>query len=140
MAAANCTCFNMRKATRAVTQLYDKALRPSGLRATQFSMLSVVQDRGPVGITDLAKALATDRTTLSRNLKPLLERGLLEIADGEDRRERLIAMTSNGGEALSQAVPLWHEVQTRVIKNLGRDRWTSLLDDLNEASDRFQAT
>ncbi len=80
-APANCTCFNLRKAARAVTQTYDKALKPSGLRATQFSLLRMVAKLGPVGIKDLAKALVIERTTLGRNLKVLSDRGLLEIGE-----------------------------------------------------------
>ena len=83
---ANCTCFNLRKAARAVTQMYDAALKPSGLRATQFALLSVVESNGPAGITELARALVTDRTTLTRNLKPLLDQELLQVVDGADRQ------------------------------------------------------
>ena len=85
-APANCTCFNLRKAARAVTQAYDKEMKPSGLRATQFSLLRMVAKLGPVGIKDLAKALVMDRTTLGRNLKVLSDRDLLEIGEGDDRR------------------------------------------------------
>ncbi|MEE8273100.1 MAG: MarR family transcriptional regulator, partial [Alphaproteobacteria bacterium] len=69
--AAICTCFNLRKAARAVTQLYDAALGPSGLRATQFSLIAALGVRGAPTISQLAKAMVMDRTTLTRNLKPL---------------------------------------------------------------------
>ncbi len=132
-ATANCTCFTLRKAARAVTQTYDKALKPSGLRATQFSLLTVVAKLGPVGIKDLAKALVMDRTTLGRNLKVLSDRGLLEIGEGDDRRYRPITITARGQEALDLALPLWEQAQTRMANGLGHDRWVGFLSDLGEA-------
>lgn len=128
----NCTCFNLRKAMRVVTKLYDEALKPSGLRATQFSLLATAIGREPIGITELADALVTDRTTLTRNLKPLLNQNLLEIVDGDDQRQRLIAVTSKGKITLTEALPLWREAQARLISMLGQDRWESLVGDLNE--------
>ncbi len=132
-APANCTCFNLRKAARAVTQTYDKAMKPSGLRATQFSLLTLVAKLGPVGIKDLAKALVMDRTTLGRNLKVLSDRGLLEIGEGDDRRYRPINITARGQEALELALPLWEQAQTRMANGLGHDRWAGFLSDLSEA-------
>ncbi len=130
---ANCTCFNLRKAARAVTQMYDEALQPSGLRATQFSLLSVVENNGPIGITQLARTLVTDRTTLTRNLKPLLSQELVQVVDDADRRLRPIAVTSRGRDRLAQALPLWREVQAGLAKGFGHARWTGLLGDLDEA-------
>ena len=124
---ANCTCFNLRKAARAVTQLYDEALKPSGLRATQFSLLTAVATTGPVVMTALAKTLVMDRTTLTRNLRPLLDQGLLEVVAVDDRRQRPIALTVLGREKLDVALPLWREVQSRLAEDLGRDNWGGLL-------------
>ena len=129
---ANCTSFNLRKAARAVSQVYDEALKPSGLRGTQFSLLVVVEGRGPAGVTELAKAMVMDRTTLTRNLKPLLAQGLLEVVDGPDRRRRPIAITGHGRDAIARALPLWQQAQTRIAKALGKDRWARLLADLGE--------
>ena len=129
----NCTCFGLRKAARAVTQMYDEALRPTGLRATQLSLLFSVVHEGPRGISELAKMLVMDRTTLTRNLKPLLDRKLLEVIDGPDRRRRPIAITAKGRDVLTRALPLWQEVQERLAFGLGRSRWRGLLGDLREA-------
>ncbi len=131
-APANCTCFNLRKAARAVTQAYDDAIRLSGLRSTQFSLLTMVASLEPVGIKDLAKALVMDRTTLGRNLRVLADRGLLEIGEGDDRRYRPITLTPPGQKTLDLALPLWEQVQTRMAKGLGRERWARLLGDLAE--------
>jgi len=130
---ANCTCFNLRKAARAVTQAYDDAIRPSGLRATQFSLLATVAEVQPIGIKELAKDLVLDRTTLGRNLQVLVDRGLLEIGEGEDRRYRPISLTPSGQQAFDLALPLWTQVQTRMAKGFGHDRWAGFLGDLGEA-------
>ena len=128
---ANCTCLNLRKAARAVTQAYDQALKSSGLRATQFSLLSALENRGSLGMTALAKTLVTDRTTLTRNLKPLIAGGLLEVVAGADRRERPIALTAKGRRALAWAAPLWRKAQAHMTDGLGHERWTGLLRDLD---------
>ncbi len=130
---ANCTCFNLRKAARAVTRAYDEALKPSGLRATQFSLLGVVANRGPAGMTELARALVMERTTLTRNLKPLMDQGFLEAMDGADRRRRPIAITPRGRKALERALPAWRRAQAEFVDGLGRDRWQDLLRGLDEA-------
>ncbi len=128
-----CACFNLRKAARAVTQLYDEVLAPSGLRGTQFSVLAVISAAGPATMTDLADTLVMDRTTLTRNLKPLLGRGLVERGEGEDRRQRPIAITPAGRDALGQALPLWEKAQARIAGGLGAARWKGMVGDLNEA-------
>ena len=130
---ANCINFNLRKAARAVTQSYDKVLRPSGLRSTQFSLLSTVAGLEPVGIKDLAKALVMDRTTLGRNIQVLSDRGLLDVGEGDDRRYRPISLTAQGQKSLDIARPLWRQAQTRMVNGLGQDRWIRFLDDLNVA-------
>lgn len=118
---AACVCNSIRQAARAITQLYDEALRPSGLRITQFSILGATLAAGPITLTQLAEATVTDRTTLARNLKLLEEQGLIRIAIGDDRREREISITRQGGEALEKARPLWQKAQEKVIGSVGRN-------------------
>ena len=130
----NCTCFNLRKATRALTQIYDDALRPIGLGANQVAILSVVKAIGPVGMSDLATPLVMDRTTLTRNLKPLIDAEYLTSREGEDRRRRMIALTAKGERVLTDAVPLWEEIQTLVADDLGQNRWARLLRDLQHVT------
>jgi DNA-binding MarR family transcriptional regulator len=127
---ANCTCLNLRKAARAVTQLYDDALKPCDLRSTQFSLLSAVHHKGPIGIAALASILETDRTTLTRNLNPLLSRSLIEITSGKDARRKPVALTVEGIELLKRASPLWNSVQRKLVEKIGQPRWESLLTDL----------
>ena len=128
--APACVCFNIRKAARAISQLYDDVLRPSGLRVTQFSILAVTRRLGPVTVTHLAEETVTDRTTLTRNLKILAQQKLIRIASGHDRREREVTLTDRGRAALAQAYPFWKGVQAQVAKGLGPERFHRLLSDL----------
>lgn len=134
-APMNCTCLNLRKAARAVTQMYDGALRPSGLKATQLSLLAALSIHGELALTQLAEALVMDRTTLTRNLGPLVDKGLIGSAPGADRRVRRLSLTEPGARALQQALPLWQTAQRRLVQDLGRERWSGLLDDLGATID-----
>ncbi len=125
-----CACANLRKAARAVTQVYDEALRPSGLKATQFTVLATLAKRGELPLTKLAEVLVMDRTTLTRNLKPLVAKGWVGTAEAEDQRVRRIALTDAGREVLGAALPLWRGAQAQLAEGLGPERLTELLDDL----------
>ena len=126
-----CTCANLRKAVRAVSQLYDDAFRPIGLRATQFGLLGATGMLGPLTINRLAEAIVMDRTTLTRNLRPLEKQGLLRIRPGKDRREREVSITKRGEIILATGYPLWKKAQGKVIKGLGQQRVGRLLKDLS---------
>lgn len=139
--AQGCVCFALRKSARAITQLYEEALRPTGLRATQFSLLVATKVIGTATISRLAKELVMDRTTLTRNLKPLENLGLLKIMPGkDDARERQVTLTSTGQATLANALPLWKTVQQHVTKNLGRSRVDRLLRDLSTTVEIAQAS
>ena len=127
---ADCTCANLRKATRVVTQAYDSALQPSGLKSTQFSLLANLTGQGGMPVTQLAEALVMDRTTLTRNLKPLVRQGLVRIDQEEDLRVRRVRLTEAGAEAVRVAQLLWEEIQIKVGARLGDQRWAGLIDDL----------
>lgn len=132
-ALQSCTCFNLRKAARAVTQLYDDFLRPANLRATQFSLLGVIQGMGPVSISELADAAVMDRTTLKRNLELLEREGLVRIRPGEDARVREVSLTNAAQERLAAAFPLWERAQAHVAGRLGTARTDRFLSDLSAA-------
>lgn len=132
--ATGCACRNLRRTARTVTQLYDDTLRPSGLRITQFTLLVAVALSEPVPITRLADALDLDRTTLARDLKPLTERGLLEITTGEDKRTRMVRLTVQGREAIARAYPLWQQAQARIVQGSGPDRWQLVAGGLEEVA------
>lgn len=129
-----CVCSTIRRAARAITQLYDDILRPSGLRITQFGILGAALAMSPITLTRLANATVTDRTTLTRNLKLLEEQGLIRIELGGDRREREISITPAGADALRKAYPLWQKAQTQVISGLGPKRLQAIQDELAAAT------
>lgn len=129
-ATAMCTSFNLRKASRAVTQFYDDALRETGLKSTQFSLLAAAAMAGTMPISRLADEMAMDRTTLTRNLKPLENEGLLRVQTGADKRVRNVTVTPEGLDLLERAAPLWRKAQTRMIDKLGDERWGDLLRQL----------
>jgi DNA-binding MarR family transcriptional regulator len=106
-----CTCFNLRKASRAVTQKFDEILKPSGLLVTQFTVLVAVAMSEAKTINELAEILVMDRTTLTRNLKPLEREGWLKIEPGQDRRTRIVRLTDDGKATLTKALPLWKQAQ-----------------------------
>ena len=128
--AASCAAMNLRQASRAVSQLYDQIIRSTGLRGTQFSLLVAVYLAGPAPVTRLAELLVMDRTTLTRNLKPLEKQGLVKVKPGEDQRVRLVSLTDQGEDVLIEALPLWEEAQARVVNELGQERFAHLLQEL----------
>jgi DNA-binding MarR family transcriptional regulator len=129
---APCACGRLRRAARALTQLYDDVMAPSGLRVTQFSLLRTVARNGSTRITELAAAQLVDRTALSRNLDPLVERGLVGITPGRDARTREVAITAKGRAALRAAEPHWERAQARVAKRLGSQQLNELIALLGE--------
>ena len=130
---AECACLNLRGAARAVTQMYDETFKLSGLKATQFSVLATVGSLGSASMTAISRTLVMDRTTLTRNLKPLMDRGLVrEEINSADRRQRHIALTRAGRTALSKALPLWEQAQNHVIAGIGHARWQGMLRLLDE--------
>ncbi len=126
-----CTCFNLRKATRTVTQLFDDAMQPTGIRATQFTLLAAISSTGTVAIRQLSQILVMDRTTLTRNLKPLETRRLIKIVPGEDRRTRTLTLTDKGRKTLEKSLPFWRKAQAEVIERLTPKRWRDLLKQLD---------
>jgi len=130
--ARECTLFAVRSVSRAVTQLYEEALAPAGLKATQLSILVATAARRGWTMSDLADVLNMDRTTLTRNTRPLQRKGLLRIGAGRDQRSRSVEITERGHAVLHRAYPLWRRTQRRLISRLGKRRWQSLIGDLSE--------
>lgn len=127
-----CACGRLRRATRALTQLYDDAMAPSGLRVTQFSLLRTLDREGPTAITKLAALLLLDRTALTRNLEPLVARGLVDVAPGTDARTRTVRLTSAGLDTLRHATPHWRRAQRAVARRVGAEKLEALIDTLHE--------
>ena len=126
MVQTKCACARVRRAARSLTDLYDEALRPVDLKITQFSVLRTIDRMGMVNISSLAAEMALDRSTLGRNLAVLERQGLVGLSDGEDQRERTVALTGRARRLLDRAVPLWEEAQERIDKLLGREGMATL--------------
>ena len=122
-----CLCNALRQASRAVSRLYDEELRGVGLRTTQYSLLRYLSHFGKVRQRDLGGLTSLDETTLTRNLRPLIDAGWVAVDAGEDRREKLIRLTAAGAAKLERARPAWERAQERMRSRLPKAAWSSLL-------------
>lgn len=124
--ALPCACANLRRASRAVTQVYDQELRGSGLRVTQFTLLQALELSSSLTQGRLGELLSLDSTTLTRTLRRLLGRGWVRSLPGEDRRERHFQLTPAGRRQLAYARPGWERAQQRLQTALGVRDWQGL--------------
>jgi len=130
-----CNCSALRQAARHVTRFYDAFLSPAGLRATQFSILAKLRQRGPLTITALAAEMVMDRTTLGRNIRPLQRKGLVAVASGRrDHRSKELHLTETGLERLRAAGAPWREAQQRFEALFGIERAFALRQFLHIVS------
>ena len=122
---AACTCGSLRKASRRISQFYDTALAPAGLKSTQFSILSEVERgsiAGPVTMCELATAMVMDRSTLGHNLRPLERDDLVVLRQSRhDRRKRYVELTAKGKSLLPRARQLWRRAEDRFERIFGKD-------------------
>lgn len=123
-----CLCAGLRRSARALTQLYEEALRPLGLRATQFTILQVLATTGELSQSRLAGMLALDVTTLTRTLEIMRRHGWIAGRPGEDRRWHFWRLAKPGESLLARALPVWEKQQSRLRRRLGSRRWQNLLD------------
>lgn len=133
----DCACFNTRKTARVLGQVYDRALEPSGLKNTQFTALAVADAYDGISITELSKAMAIERTTLTRNLKVLERDGLVKVGPGADGRSKTVRLTAKGKRRLEAALPLWKHAHERMLRDFGANRWKSLQEELDTMRDRL---
>lgn len=133
--STTCVCFHLRRAARAVTQTYERALAPSGLVPGQFSVLTVLHRFGPQPLSVLADLMGMDRTTLTRNLRPMERDGLVRVkaGDKQDQRIRRVGLTASGERKWQEAEPLWAQVHRHMVQGLGTDGWPALRDQLSSA-------
>jgi len=129
LAKLPCLCANLRRAARALTQRYEKALEPAGLSATQLTILQVLARVGEVTQGKLGEMLAMDSTSLTRTLAVMRKKGDEWIAErrGEDRRERWLRLSAAGVKQLRRAEPVWEEVQSQMQRELGEEDWNHLM-------------
>jgi DNA-binding MarR family transcriptional regulator len=126
-ALRGCTCFRLRRLTRRVTAVYDRALSAAGMRVTQYSLLGHLRGLTGVPMSELAGMLDMDRTTLTRNLKPLIESGWVEVrSDDADARVRLVQLTSVGEQRWQVARAFWRQAQNEVNDTIGPANLVSL--------------
>ena len=119
-ACGSCACSALRRASRAVTQHYEKHFRGSGLRATQFTILATLAQTGPLSISELSDQLGLDRTTLSRNLRLIEDKGWIAALGDDDQRVRKMALTPKGIKKASAALVFWKRADARVEPILRR--------------------
>ena len=130
--ASICNCMNMRRASRAVTQFYDETLKPSGLTINQLSLLRHIEITQQITISNLAKIIRVDRTTLNRNLKPLLDDGFVAVHPGKDSRTRQIMLTAAGKDAVVEGWKLWQEAQASLCEYMGKENLETLTQLLSK--------
>jgi DNA-binding MarR family transcriptional regulator len=130
----SCASFNFRRAARAMTGLFDRALKDSGIRSTQFAILTAVAKNQPVSIGKISEILVMDATTLTRNLNLLRKQGLLTVSPRGAMRQRFLHLTVAGEKALARAIPLWRKIQQRFVDQIGEDHWKALRSELESLS------
>ena len=130
-----CACLNLRKTARLIAQFYDQRLQPSGLRTTQFSLLAMLEELGPISISHLANRMGMSRTTLTRNIRLLERDGLTKgTPDKDDARIRMLSLTKKGARAVEATLPYWKKAQADFLKQYGKRRWQNLFGELVEAN------
>ncbi len=127
----NCAALRARMAARKLTRSYDKALKPAGLKITQFTLLIAVEEGSVKSLTALADMLALERSSLVRNVKLLEDEGLIEAAPSGEGRSLGLKLTKAGRKKLTQALPLWREAQTHVETALGQN-WPAVKKSLHQ--------
>jgi DNA-binding MarR family transcriptional regulator len=126
-----CACAGVRRASRAVTQLYDSWLRRHGIEGPQFSLLAMLDRVGDASQVAIGRHFDLDKTTLSRNLRLLAKKGWVEIGPGSDGRERRVRLTPAGRRRLAQARPAWRQAQEQLKSSMHADEWNAMLKAFN---------
>ena len=135
-----CTNFRLRHLARQVSRLYDAEVAKSGLKTTQYSLLSHVLHLGPIRPVDLAKAMGVDASTLTRNLKPMVVAGWLTQSDGPDARSQLVSITDDGRRKRTEAQRHWRDAQEKLNALLGVERVLALHQLVDESIATLQGT
>jgi DNA-binding MarR family transcriptional regulator len=133
--ARTCACFNFRKASRSVTQHFDQILAPTGLRSTQLVILITGQLLGPSSIARLARELVMDRSTLTRNLRPLMNMGLMRFAQHDAVKQKSVELTIEGQAALLRSAPYWDQAQSQLVTRFGPEKWDGIMSELSAIVD-----
>jgi DNA-binding MarR family transcriptional regulator len=129
-----CVSYNLRRASRIVSKVYTMEMRSAPVRGPQFSLMMMIARRERPTISELARDIGADRTTMTRNLEQLEKKGLISVAQGKDMRTKAVQLAPKGKAALERSISYWKKAQTKVLKTLGEDRWKRMLNDLSVLS------
>jgi DNA-binding MarR family transcriptional regulator len=113
-----CYCTQFRRSANALTSVYDNALRPVGLKITQLTLLRGLDRLGSATYNEIADELSLDKTTISRNIKLLIDAGWVDVSSDEDARYKLATLSPAGAQVLKEAEPYWRAAQKQVEKEL----------------------
>jgi|ERR1700722_4668183 len=138
-AVENCACFNVRRLSRAITQFYDAEVHRHGLRPTQAPILRALQAKDGWSMAELSEWLGMERTTLLRNLRPLQRDGLARAKGGGQGGHVKLEITEKGRAILAKLHPAWRSAQDKVVAILGKERWSTIISDLNEVTAKLRA-
>src|SRR5215470_10328175 len=129
-----CACFDLRRATRAISRMYDDFMRDAGLNITQYSLLRVISTERELSISTLGRYMVMDRTSITRALAPLERDGLIHSRPGADKRIRIVSVTNKGRKLVEDAEPKWHQAQEVLLETIGEDRWRAMCTLLRETT------
>ena len=134
----NCVCFNLRWVTRKVTQFFDAEMRRHGIRPTQGTILTSLNAKESWNMAELSDWLGMERTTLLRNLRPLQRDGLVRAKGGGRGGHVKLEITEKGRSTLTKLHPAWRAAQDKVVAILGRERWSTIIRDLEEVAAKLK--
>ena len=135
---AECACDDLRKATRAVTRMYEDFLRDEGLNITQFSLLSVIRAGKELSVSTLGRDMGLDRTSITRALAPMERDGLIHSRPGADKRIRIVSVTNKGRKLVEDAALKWRQAQEALMQTIGEDRWRAMRRLLRDTTRRVR--
>ena len=128
----NCACFNIRRVSRAITQFFDAEVGRHGLRPTQTPILRALDAKNGWSMAELSEWLGMERTTLLRNLRPLQRDGLVRAKGGGRGGHVKLEITEKGRATVAKLLPAWRSAQDKVVAVLGKERWSTIINDLGE--------
>ncbi len=134
----NCACFNLRRTSRMITQFFDAEVRRHGIRPTQTPILGALNAKSGWSMAELSDWLGMERTTLVRNLRPLQRDGLVSASGGGRGGHVALTITDKGRKALAKTLPAWRAAQNAVIATLGAGRWSSIITDLGQVTEKLK--
>ena len=134
-----CACANLRRIARIVTQVYEKQMQPTGLKVTQYYMLVNIARHKETSISKLGEIMLLDQTTITRNINILKKSGYVNITkDINDSRTKSISITDTGLVKLEEATPIWLQIQEKVEKNMGKEKYKDLLETLKNLQESIE--